>query len=437
MKHTFSKGGIHPAPNKTASTKIELQPLPMIAVVPLSQHIGPPAKAVVAKGDVVVRGQLIAEAASFVSARLHAPISGTVTAVEKVVMPDGKPSPAVIIKASEAEHAADTEAREAYWRSMDTFTPAPDNGSGFIRRTVSEAGIVGLGGATFPTHVKLAESPHSHAQVLIINGGECEPYLTCDDALMQTRPWQIATGVQLCQRALGVNRVVIAIEDNKPQAIEAMRDAARGMEGLEVMVMKTKYPQGGEKQIIEAVTGMRMPSGALPMEVGAVVVNVATAFAVYQAVTFGQPLIERVITVTGDIPEAERKNYLAAIGTPLEELPFTLPANARAILGGPMMGRSAVRLDAPVTKGSSGLLLLSTPDTVPEQPCIRCAACVSACPMGLEPYLLAAYARHGMWEETKAAAATDCLECGSCNYVCPSHRPLVEFIRIAKRHARK
>lgn len=439
MKLTFKKGGIHPAENKTASTRIEMQPLPMTVCVPLSQHIGAPAEPTARRGDKVERGELIGRAAGTVSANVHAPISGTVVSVDNAVLADGRPGRVVIIKADDESHAADTAAREEYWKKVadssfgDTASDphSPDE----LRDMILGAGIAGMGGATFPTHVKL-KTGAVKPDIMLINGCECEPYLMCDDALMRHYGLRVAQGSQLLARAAGAEKTIIAIEDNKPEAIDAMRRAAAAFDGMEVVAVKTKYPQGGEKQLIAAVTGRYVASGALPISTGVVVDNVATAFAVWQAVATSTPLIERVITVTGDIPAAERKNYLTAIGTPLSELPFTLPENAKAILGGPMMGRCAVNLDAPVTKGTSGLLLKSTgaPRTV--YPCIRCGACVDVCPMGLEPYLLATYGRLHRWDDARQADVADCLECGSCSYACPSNRPILDFIRIAKKRSR-
>lgn len=440
MIKTFKKGGVHPPQNKTASADIDLQELPMVAVVPLLQHIGAPAKAVVGRGDKVERGACIAEATGFISAAVHAPVSGTVTAVENVVMPDGRPAEAIIIKASADEHAADTAARQKYWQDVDAMertAALPDiTDREALRRAIANAGIVGLGGATFPTHVKVSPVD-AQPDILIINGCECEPYLMCDDALMRRWPRLAAFGAVLMARAAGISRIAVAIEDNKPESIAAMRRAAGDLDGLEIVAVRTKYPQGGEKQLIEAVTGRRVASGALPSSVGAVVSNIATAFATWQAVATGQPLIERVLTVTGDLPADQRRNYLAAIGTPLSELPFTLPAEAKAVVGGPMMGRTAVRLDAPVTKGTSGLLLLHRHDAPPVLACVRCGACVDACPMGLEPYLLSTYGRLHRWDDADVADVADCLECGACSYSCPSHRPLLDFIRIAKNRCRK
>ncbi len=440
MKKTFSKGGIHPSANKTASLALELQPLPMVACVPLSQHIGAPAKPAVTKGDKVMRGQKIADCASFVSASIHAPISGTVTAIDNVVMPSGKPAPAIIITATEAEHEADTQIRTAYWtaivpghtdRELSESLSADE-----IRARIVDAGIVGLGRATFPSHGKYALKPEQKAEILLLNGCECEPFLMCDDALMCKYPARIIEGIELMLKATGIPKAIIGIEDNKPRAIAALTAALDPRHDITVQPLRTKYPQGGEKQLIEAVTGRRLASGALPISVGVIVNNIATAFAVWQAVATGQPLIERVVTITGDIPAEERRNYIAAIGTPFSDFAFTLPAEARAIVGGPMMGRTAVRLDAPVTKGTSGLTILAETRRRPVQPCIRCAACVDACPMGLEPYLLSTYGRLRMWSEAKAADVADCLECGACSYSCPSSRPLLDYIRLAKQKSR-
>lgn len=440
MKKTFRKGGIHPAANKTASRDIELQPLPLVACVPLSQHIGAPAKPIVVTGDKVVRGQKIADGASFVSASVHAPISGTVTAVDSVVMPSGKPAQAIVITATAAEHAADTEAREAYWAAIVPGRTDRDLSESVsadeIRKRIVDAGIVGLGGATFPSHVKFAIKPEQKAECLLLNGCECEPFLMCDDALMCRYPARIIEGIELMLKASGIPKAIIGIEDNKPEAIVALTGALDSRHDITVVSLKTKYPQGGEKQLIEAVTGRRLASGALPISVGVIVNNIATAFAVWQAVATGQPLIERVVTITGDIPADERRNYIAAIGTPFADFRFTLPAESRAIVGGPMMGRTAVRLDTPVTKGTSGLTILSESRRRPVQPCIRCGACVDACPMGLEPYLLSTYGRLRLWAEAKEADVADCLECGACSYSCPSSRPLLDYIRLAKQKSR-
>lgn len=440
MKAGFRKGGIHPPQCKTASRDIELLPLPRTATVLLSQHIGRPAEPIVTRGQHVARGEMIARNPALVSASLHAPISGTVTAVDTVEGANGKPAPAIVIKADDSDHEADTTAREKYWRELvpgvtdrdlDTSLSADE-----IRSRISRAGIVGLGGALFPSHVKLAVKDGQTPEVLIINGCECEPYLMCDDALMCRYPARIMEGVELMMKASGAPRAVVAVEDNKPEAIAALTAALDPAYAIEVMPLRTKYPQGGEKQLVEAVTGRRIASGALPLSVGAIVNNVATAFAVWQAVATDMPLIERTVTVTGDIPEAERRNWLAAVGTPVSELPFTAPEAARVLSGGPMMGRAMVCLDAPVTKGTSGVTVLAAVPRPKVQACLRCGACVDVCPMGLEPYLLAAYGRLRRWDDAREALAADCIECGSCSYTCPSGRPLLDYIRIAKQFSK-
>jgi len=440
MRSTFKIGGIHPPSCKTASRKIEIFPLPIKAYLPLSQHIGAPSKAIVSKGDKVKRGQVIAENSGFVSAELHASISGTVLAVEDVVMPWGKPSKAIIITASDEEHVQDTADREAYWLEMIPSvcdrTLSDRLTADEIRAKILKAGIVGLGGATFPAHVKLSVRPERKPDVLIVNGCECEPYLMCDDALMCTYPGRIAEGIKLMMKAGGIKHAVIAMEDNKLEAAAAISRAICNNDEISLKILKTKYPQGGEKQLVEAVTGRRIASGQLPISVGAVVHNVATSFAVWQAVATNQPLIERVITVAGDIPEAQRKNYIVSIGMPLAELPVALPQEALAIVGGPMMGRSAVRLDAPIMKGTSGLTVLNRPERRAALACMRCGACVEACPMGLEPYLLSTYGRLRMWTEARENDVLDCLECGACSYSCPANRPLLDYIRVAKQRVK-
>ena len=441
MKHTFKKGGIHPGSFKTASPDIELLPLPMTATVLLSQHIGRPANPTVQKGDKVCRGMVIAENSAYISASVHAPISGTVASIDDVVLPNGKNGRAIIIKAAPEEHEADTAARNSYWSDTIPAVLSRDLSESLtadeIRTRIERAGIVGLGGATFPSHVKIDLKPTQKVDTLIINGCECEPYLRCDDAIMRSCPGYIAEGIELIMKAASISRAVVAVEDNKPQAIEAMRGALDSMHNISVMSLKTKYPQGGEKQLIEAVTDRRVASGALPVSTGVIVQNVATAFAVWQAVATGQPLIERVVTITGDIPAEQRRNYIAAIGTPLSDFPFSLPDEARAIVGGPMMGKTAVCLDAPITKGTSGLTVLSGKGRRPVQPCIRCGACSDVCPMGLDPYLLATYGRLRMFDEAAKADVADCIECGSCSRSCPSSRPILDFIRVAKQRSRK
>jgi electron transport complex protein RnfC len=427
--HTFKIGGIHPAENKIAAGQpIVNMPLPAEVVLPVAQHIGAPAKPIVNKGDKVKRGDCVAEAGGFVSAPVHTPISGTVVKIDVCRNPQGLPVQAIYIKSDEAERETDREARENAKPVRGESELAALDGKAIID-IIKNAGIVGLGGATFPAHVKLSPPPGSKAEVVIINAAECEPCLSCDDMLMREQPREIVKGVELLMRAAGVNRGVIAIENNKPEAIQAMTDAAASVPGIEVMPMQVKYPQGGEKQLIEAVIGKEVPSGALPIATGAIVQNVATAYAVYRAVVFGEPLMERVLTLhdghTG-------KNLRVPLGTILA----TLVENddyEKIILGGPMMGRTASTLQTPMVKGNSGILLDKRYAHRREpEPCIRCGFCVNACPMGLEPFLLSTLSRLKDWDEAEAQKIANCIECGSCSYACPASRPIVDYIRLGK-----
>ena len=435
MKHnvTFSMGGIHPPQSKhTAHCGIDKADLPKTAVVMLSQHIGAAARPIVKPGDKVSRGQLLAEPASAISAAVHSPITGTVKSIGATVTINGYSGDAITITATDEQHEADEQQRRLPPdNSPDASAIASLTATEVIDR-IRAAGVVGLGGATFPSSPKTSLARESHTDILIINGCECEPYLTCDDALMQTYPHTIAAGVEILRRAIEARHAVIAIENNKPDAIAAITAAISKYSEIRVQALRTKYPQGGEKQLVEAVSGRCIPSGELPTAVGVVVHNVATAYAVSRAVLDKQPLIERVITISNNTGEP-RGNYLAAIGTPITELPGITPAEGdKVICGGPMMGRAVTSLQATVTKGSSGFLVLREARKPQAQACIRCSRCVSACPMGLEPYLLSVYGKQHMADEAEAAYVTDCIECGSCSYICPSHRPLLDYIRLAK-----
>ncbi len=427
--HTFKIGGVHPAENKIAAGKpIETLPLPTEVVLPVAQHIGAPAKPIVKKGDKVKRGDRVAEAGGFVSAPIHTPISGTVMKVDVCKTPQGLPVEAIYIKSDEADREADAAAIKAAAPVRGEAELAALDGKAIID-LIKEAGIVGLGGATFPTHVKLSPPPGSKAEVVIINAAECEPCLSCDDMLMREHAPEIVKGVQLLMRAAGVDRGVIAIENNKPEAIAAITDAAASVPGLEVMPMQVKYPQGGEKQLIEAVIGKEVPSGGLPIATGAIVQNVATAYAVYRAVVYGEPLMDRVLTVhdgnTG-------RNLRVSLGTILATLVEGVEYE-KIILGGPMMGRTASTLQTPMIKGTSGILLDKRyAHRRPTENCIRCGAGVEACPMGLEPFLLSTLSRLKEWEEAEEQKIANCIECGSCSYICPASRPLVDYVRLGK-----
>jgi len=426
--HTFKIGGVHPAENKIAAGKaIENLPLPAEVVLPVAQHIGAPAKALVKKGDKVVRGQMVAEAGGFVSAPVHTPISGTVVKVDTARTPQNMPVEAIYIKADEADREADAKAMAEAKPLSDAEVDKLEAKE--IIDIIKNAGIVGLGGATFPTHVKLSPPPGSKAEVVIINAAECEPCLSCDDQLMREEAADIVKGVSLLMKAAGVDRGVIAIENNKPEAIEIMTAAASSVPGLEVMPMMVKYPQGGEKQLIEAVIGKEVPSGGLPIATGAIVQNVATAYAVYRAVYLGEPILDRVLTLhDGNVG----RNIRVPMGTMLATL-VEGDDYEKIIIGGPMMGRTASTLNTPMIKGTSGILLDKRyAHRRPTEPCIRCGKCVDVCPMGLEPFLISTLSRLKEYDEAEEQKIANCIECGSCSYICPASRPLVDYIRVGK-----
>ncbi len=429
---TFRIGGVHPNDNKiySAHKQITEVPLPKKAVIPLVQHIGAPAKALVVKGDKVKVGQLIAEAGGFVSANIHSPVSGTVTKVDSTVDAWGLRMPAIFIDVEGDEWMPEID------RSDELNTICKLEAKEIIEK-IKAAGIVGLGGACFPTHVKLMPPPGKKAEVLVVNGVECEPYLTCDHQLMLEKGEEIMVGIQILMRALDIKKAVIGIENNKTDAIELMQKLSSRYLGVSVEPLKLRYPQGGEKQLIDACISRQVPSGALPIEVGAVVDNVATIFAVYEAVQKNKPLISRVMTVTGkDVKNPG--NYSVRFGTPLSEvLDFAggIPQSTGKIIGGgPMMGRAMNNVDMPTNKRVSGVLMLTKEESCRKEPsaCIRCAKCVSACPMGLEPYLLSKLAALSRFDEMEKHNVMDCIDCGCCQFTCPSNRPLLDYIRMGK-----
>jgi electron transport complex protein RnfC len=433
---TFPIGGIHPSDNKQWSKErpIEVMELPDVVSVPMVQHIGAPAMPIVKKGDKVLTGQLIGQAGGFVSANIHAPISGTVTAVDMFANGQGQRRMMVVIK-REGDEWVESIDRSPELKRDCKLTPEE------IISKVRDAGIVGLGGAQFPTHVKLSVPQGQKAEVLIINGVECEPYLTSDYRNMLERGEMILVGIEVLMRALSVRRAVIGIEANKPAAVEILRALiTKGCyNGIEVQTLQTRYPQGGEKQLIAAITGREVPTPpALPISLGVVVCNLSTTIAVYEAVQKNKPLIERVVSVTGkEINECH--NFLVRFGIPVDkflERAGGLPEGDIKILnGGPMMGRVVVDTSAPLIKGCSGITILSGKEAVrgKEGSCIKCAKCVAACPMGLEPYLLSKLARLKKWDVAEEHNTVDCIECGCCSYSCPSNLPLLDYIRIGKQ----
>lgn len=428
---TFRIGGVHPKENKlSAGQKIQVVPLPKQAIIPLSQHLGAPAVPVVEKGAEVKVGQLIAQAGGFVSANVHSPVSGKVAKIDTAIDAWGMKMPAIFIDVEGDEWLPEIDRSEKLLTSC-TYTPEE------IVKKIADAGIVGLGGACFPTQVKLTPPPGKVAEVLIVNAVECEPYLTCDHQLMMEHAEEIVIGVTILMKALKIQRAIIGIENNKPDAIELMQKTVSRQMGIEVQPLKLKYPQGGEKQLIDACIGRQVPSGALPIEVGAVVQNVATVYAVYQAVQKNRPLIDRVITVTGKSVN-KPGNFQVRFGTPLNDviaMAGGIPENTgKIIAGGPMMGRAMSSTDMPANKRISGVLIMQESESTRPEPqnCIRCAKCVSVCPMGLEPYLLARMAGKNMWNEVEKHNVMDCIECGCCLFTCPSNRPLLDYIRMGK-----
>ena len=433
MLRTFSLGGIHPKENKlSAGVKIVPAPLPKEVIIPLGMHIGAPATACVAKGDEVKVGTLIAKSSGFVSANIYSSVAGKVTKIDSVFDASGYKKPAIIISVAEEDVW-----EESIDRSPELVRECALDAKAIIDK-INEAGIVGLGGATFPTHVKLSPPPGSKAEVLIINAVECEPYLTSDHQLMLEHGEEILVGCTILMKALSVDKCIIGVENNKPDAIKHLSGLCAQYKGIEVMPLKVQYPQGGEKQLIDAVLSKQVKSGALPISTGAVVQNVGTIYAVYEAIQKNKPLLERVVTVTGKSLD-KPANYLARIGTPLKtliEASGGIPENTGKIIGGgPMMGKALLSADLPVTKGTSGILLISQEESVrkPMRACIRCAKCVNVCPMGLNPTFLMVDTQQQDWERAERGHIVDCIECGSCSFTCPSNRPLLDFIRMGKQ----
>lgn len=435
MVFTFKKGGIHPEENKISSKqKIVTAPIPKQIAIPLGQHIGAPAKAIVKKGDEVKVGQLIAESAGFISANVHSSVSGKVFKIDNLPNMAGAKVPHIVI------NVAGDEWDESIDQSEELNTEIKLSKEEIIS-TTQKYGIVGLGGATFPTNVKIAPPKEYKAEVLLVNGVECEPYLTADEQLMLEKPEQVFVGVEILKKALGIEKAIIGIEKNKPEAIAKMK-AFESKYNTQVCPLKVKYPQGAEKQLIKACIGKEVKSGQLPISVGAVVQNVGTVYAIYEAIQKNKPLFERVVTVTGKKLE-KPGNFLTRIGTPFKDLidlcggmPET---TSKLINGGPMMGKAVTNDALSVIKGTSGILLIDDNEAKRNEAknCIRCSKCVSVCPMGLEPYLLMNMAEKRMSDEMKTNSIMDCIECGSCSYICPSDRALLDYIRLGKFNIRR
>ena len=431
---TFS-GGIHPAGDGKALTRekaVQIAPLLERYAVLLAENAGKPPKPVVKKGDKVGKYQRIAEADGFVSADLHAPTSGTVGGIIEVPGPMGVPSPAMEIIADGEDAGEPPFPPIPEWRDADP---------GVLKRRVAEAGLVGMGGASFPTHVKLSPPPEKPVDVLILNGAECEPYLTADHRLMFEHPEKVVRGAAIFGRILGVKRICIGVEINKRDAIQALEKAAEGTD-ISVIPLQVRYPQGSEKQLINAITGRTVRSGGLPMDAGCVVQNAGTAAALSDAVVEGIPLVERIVTVTGDVVVSPG-NWRMKIGTPaIEAVKLAggvTEEPGKLIFGGPMMGFAQRSFDVPVAKNTSGILLLPAGLSVNYEAsgCIRCGRCVQGCPMHLMPCLLSTAIEADRFDLALQNHVMDCMECGSCAYVCPDHRPLVQNIRRAKAELRR
>ena len=438
---TFRIGGIHPEENKlTHEVATQVAPLPHQAIFPLSQHIGAPARPVVQKGDKVKVGTLLAEAGSFVSAPIYSSVSGTIVKIDSAIDATGYRKPAIIInvEGDEWEESIDRSEKLELMKDHPELTPE------VIVNRVKDAGIVGMGGAGFPTFIKLTPPPTAKAECVIINAVECEPYITADYRLMMEHADEILVGLELLMKAAKVTTGYIGIETNKPKAIELLSEkASKAFEGtdyrVEVVPLKQRYPQGGEKQLVDAVIRRQVPAPpAIPVNVGAIVQNVGTAYAVYQAVMKNKPLFERYTTVTGK-RLAHPGNFLVRMGTPMQDLIDLcggMPEGDNKLLaGGPMMGKALTSTEVPICKGTNSVTILSDEDARRKepQPCIRCAKCVGACPMGLEPYLLAKLSAFKKWEKAEAEDIVSCIECGSCQFTCPAHRPLLDNIRQGKQ----
>ena len=438
---TFRIGGIHPEENKlTHEVPTQVAPLPRQAIFPLSQHIGAPAKPVVKKGDKVKVGTLIAEAGGFVSAPIFSSVSGTVFKIDSATDATGYRKPAIIINVEGDEWEATIDRSEKLEQVKDHPELTPEE----IVTRIKDAGVVGMGGACFPTFIKLTPPPTAKAECVIINAVECEPYITADYRLMMEHADEILVGLELLMKGAKVSTGYIGIETNKPAAIALLTEKCAAVFGksaysVEVVPLQQRYPQGGEKQLVDAVIGRQVPAPpAIPVNVGAIVQNVGTAFAVYQAVMKHKPLFERYTTVTGKRLQ-KPGNYLVRMGTPMADLIDLcggMPDGGNKLLaGGPMMGKALTTAEVPICKGTNSVTILSGDDARRKepQPCIRCAKCVGACPMGLEPYLLAKLSEVKNWERAEREEIVSCIECGSCQFTCPAHRPLLDNIRQGKQ----
>lgn len=425
------KGGVHVEHNKkfTENKPIEIMENTTIVYIPLQQHIGAPCEALVSAGDRVKVGQKIGEASAFVSAPIHSSVSGIVKSIVEMTTPTGVKTKTIVI---ESDGTGELDENIVPRGKLEDLSPKD------LLGILKEAGMTGMGGAAFPTHVKLSPPPDKKIDTVIINGAECEPFLTSDHRVMLEEPEKVIFGLRIMMKALGVNEGYIGIENNKMDAVKSLKDALKAEDNIKIVTVKTKYPQGDEKRLIDAITGRKVPSGGLPMDVGCVVNNAGTAKAMAEAVLEGKPLYERVVTVTGN-GIVEPKNLLVKIGTPFKEVIDMCGGfkgtPGKVLMGGPMMGLSQFSTDVPIIKGSSGILVLTEEEAMAREinPCIKCGECLEACPVYLQPLFISAYALVDNFEEAEKYGALDCVECGACSYICPANRPLTESIRFAKR----
>ena len=434
MKHlsTFPKGGVHPPGKKSLAKDSPLQNavIPSVCVVPLQQHIGSPSQSTVNPGDEVHEGMMIGKSTGFVSVAIHSPIPGTVTDIRRMYLPSGVQSDSIVIELKGEFSRMGGKERNTKWQEQS---------AGELMKLLPEMGIVGMGGATFPTHVKFSVPKGSSVEYFVVNGVECEPYLSADHRLMLEKTKEIFEGIRIIRKILSPEHIVVAIEANKPDALEAMsRQAGECDFDVAVTALKVKYPQGDEKQVLKALIGREVPSGGLPIDIGAVVSNVGTVNAIYEAIVLGKPLIERALTVSGGAIH-NPGNYKARIGTPvrqlIEECGGFKKNPEKLVMGGPMMGFPILDLDTPVTKGTSGILALTSAEVQSSKStsCLSCGNCIDVCPLGLTPSRLFKLVDHLEYDRASAEGLMDCKECGCCSYACPAHIPLVQGMRLGKR----
>jgi len=432
LENLTFKGGVNVPHHKdlTEGLPIERAKEPDVVYIPLHQHVGAPCEPLVKVGDTVKVGQKIGQSDAFVSAPVHSSVSGIVKDITFMFIPTGQKVKCVVIE-SDGKNELDESVKAK--GKLEDLSPKE------IIEIIKEAGITGMGGAGFPTHVKLSPPSDKKIDTILVNGAECEPYLTTDHRLMVEYPEKIVFGLKAIMKAVGVERGIIGVEKNKPDAILALREASKNEKNIQIATLKVKYPQGDEKRLINAILGRIVPSGGLPMDVGVIVVNAATTKAVADAILEGKPLYERVTTITGHGIK-QPKNLLVKIGTPLKDLieqcgGFTEDSPGKIISGGPMMGIAQHSLDVPIIKGTGGILILTKKEARPEQvqPCIKCGKCVEVCPVNLLPLYISSYSLKKNFDKAEEYNALDCVECGSCSYICPAKRPLVESIRLAKR----